>query len=288
MTPSTNGNILGRDQLDWASLLYVDQTWHDSSSGDPYLRRSFVNPNDAPMFFFLQAEFVNGYSYTSSNDFTFRYASNVKPSVSAGAIKSDLIVTAYAYLYPGESFCIEAVREQQVPVRYTLSVSQRSINPAVFEGISGKSVAQLGTDSVQGSLEGTSQFMSYEGVFPTEDPCGFGSVELPNGFSRVAVQSNSYQVVGVRNDSGRRYFLIDTSAHDTTDRGSFQRVGNINGNCMVDGNAVRVSQVCTFNPGDVYFTGPGYSNPGGTRHTYTSLTFVPSDAELYPQVVNNS
>lgn len=284
MTPSTNSNILGRDQLDWASLLYVDQVWYDGSDPTGVPIRSFVNPNDQPMFVFLQAVFVGGYSRISSNNFNIRYKANVAPIVEAGVVGYDLVATVYAYLYPGESYCLVAEREQQVPVNYTVSVSQRSIDPIEYAGSSGTSVVQTGTAVKDLSLPDTWFLLTYNGDFPVSDPNGFNSVGLPDGFSPVQIPSGLAYVYGVRNDTDRRYLLIDTSAHDVSSTADFQRVGDINGTVMVDGSAVRASVICTMLPGATYFYGRAFSGQANGRRTFVSLTFLPTDMGIYPHV----
>lgn len=282
MTPSTNSNILGRDQLDWASLLYVDQVWFDSTDSTGVPLRSFVNPNDQPMFVFLQAEFTGGYSRISSNNFNIRYKSNVMPIVEGGVVGYNLVATVYAYLYPGESFCLVAEREQQVPVNYTISVSQRTIDPIEYVGVSDKAVIQLGLATSAVTVPDTWTLHTYNGDFPATDPNGFNTVPLPDGFTPVQIPSGQAFVYGIRNDTGRRYLLVDTSAHDVPSTADFQRVGDINGTIMVDGSAVRASVICTMVPGATYFYGRGFSGQASTRRTFLSLTFLPTDMGIYP------
>lgn len=247
MTPSTNGNILGRDQLDWASLLYVDQVWYDENTSTGTPLRSFINPNDVPMFVFLQAEFIGGYSRISTNDFSVRYKSAVAPILEAGAVGYNLVATVYAYLFPGESFTIEAAREQQVPVNYTVSVSQRTIDPSIYEGTAVADAIQSGSSNVPVVVPAVSQLVSWRGIGTASDRLGVGSK-----LSTVEGVEYNPTTGSVRNVSSPfRSVLLNYHVTNGTNSFAFVSAGQSDGNLNYD-NFSRATFWISFNQGEEF------------------------------------
>lgn len=270
MTPSTNGNILGRDQLDWASLLYVDQVWYDGNDPAGVPLRSFVNPNDQPMFVFLQAEFINGYSRIYSNNFNIRYRSNVPPVLEAGTVGSNLVATVYAYLFPGESFCLVAEREQQVPVNYTASVSQRTIDPVPYEGSVGAGVTQTGVSTSKVSLPRVSRYHQLVGGFSRGDCIGISRVQgMPSGI--VFTRSPDGQIGTLSND-GEDMWMAHISAYIGGYTGGIRRTGDADSFDVVVDNYTRIDGYYNLAPGESVSLEINY---GGTYNVYGSITFVP-------------
>nr|UYL95408.1 MAG: hypothetical protein [Nanning Tombu tick virus 1] len=131
----------------------------------------------------------------------------------------------------------------------------------------------------------TAFWVNYTGFFPTTDPNGFSTQaatdQLPPGVSVVPITSGQATVLALRNDSGRRYLITDTSAYINADPNRIQRMGNIDGGVYADGTGSRNSIIETFNPGAVYYVGFFFSGQYNSYQTYVNLVFLETQKQQY-------
>lgn len=132
---------------------------------------------------------------------------------------------------------------------------------------------------------GAYSWLTYTGYFPATDPNGFASQTLPAGVVAVPVSSGAASVMGLRNDSGQRIVIVDTSAFITSNLAGIQRYGSaLDGAVMPIDNICRASIICTFPPGETYFVGQAFSGQATSRQTYVSLVFMYTSKVQYPSV----
>lgn len=124
-------------------------------------------------------------------------------------------------------------------------------------------------------------WLNYTGSHGDIDPLGLKYRMLPEGFTAVEFQSYTGLVTAIRNDTGLRWLLFDTSAFADISPNDVLRVGNIDGGVYADGTASRVALIETCNPGDVYYVGPVYMSTGVFRRVYVNIVFVQTEKAQY-------
>lgn len=207
---STNANILGREQLDFGSLVYNDVLWTDSVTGEQQTRRSFTNPNSVSVYVCISAYFENGYSRVSSNDFSYYCDGTVTPYFASGSAGYDLWASLFVLLSPGARIAILAVREQNVRAGFTLSVTDSFVKPTLLATAAGAAVSAGGDlpllPATPAPPESTRVLgCTYQASVPGgyTDPACFANATLPSGV-----------VAGTSNQSGIRYSTLTNNGTD--------------------------------------------------------------------------